>query len=98
MSCKPFSWCTYFIRYGILCQKNKKKENNHFGDILVFFIQIFFFKHVKKLKRGHKKIYLREAGQKKVREYLGKIIKVKLKEDTAFADKGDVLKKGKAKS
>ena len=75
-----------------------KKIKNGFSDTDSVFTGRFPLQAANKAaKRGHKKIYLREAGQKKVREYLGKIIKVKLKEDTAFAEKGDVLKKGKAK-
>ncbi len=47
--------------------------------------------------RGHKQIYLREAGTDDIRQYKGSVKKVRLETDTAFADKGDMIKQGKAK-
>lgn len=47
--------------------------------------------------RGVKNIYLRELGGVDVRYYKGSVKKIKLKEDTPFADKGDTVKQGKAK-
>ena len=76
----------------------QKKSGKGFKDTTSIFTGRIPSQAAKKAAtRGHKQIYLREAGTDDIRQYKGSVKKVKLKEDTPFADKGDTVKQGKAK-
>jgi len=76
----------------------QKKSGKGFKDTTSIFTGRIPSQAAKKAAtRGHKQIYLREAGTDDIRQYKGSVKKVKLKEDTPFAEKGDTVKQGKAK-
>lgn len=76
----------------------QKKSGKSFKDTKSVFTGRIPSQAAKKAAtRGHKQIFLREAGTSTIRQYKGSVKKVRLKEDTAFADRGDMVKQGKAK-